>query len=173
MTSTTTFHPMNLKWLDTRTYLFVFLFAAGNLVLPQLCHLIPSGGLIFLPIYFFTLIASYKFGLKVGLLTAICSPLLNAVLTGMPPMAVLPIILLKSCLLAIAAAYVASRFKKVSVIHLLMVVLAYQIAGSLVEWGITQSFAKGMQDFTIGIPGMLIQVFGGWFILKKLADYEC
>jgi hypothetical protein len=53
-----------------------------------------------------------------------------------------------------------------------MVVLAYQIAGSLVEWGITQSFAKAMQDLTIGIPGMLIQVFGGWILLKKLADYE-
>ncbi|MEQ1797922.1 MAG: hypothetical protein ABL872_08210 [Lacibacter sp.] len=172
MTSTTTFHPLNLKWLDTRTYLFVFLFAAGNLVLPLLCHLIPSGGLIFLPVYFFTLIASYKFGLKAGLLTAICSPLLNSVLTGMPPMEVLPVILLKSCLLAIAAAYVATTFKKVSVIHLLMVVLAYQIAGSLVEWGITQSFAKAMQDLTIGIPGMLIQVFGGWILLKKLADYE-
>src|ERR1019366_5072297 len=142
MTSTTTFHPLNLKWLDTRTYLFVFLFAVGNLVLPQLCHLIPSGGLIFLPVYFFTLIASYKFGLKVGLITAICSPVLNSVLTGMPPMAVLPVILMKSCLLAVVAAYVAGAFKKVSILHLLLVVLAYQLAGSAIEWVLTQSFVK-------------------------------
>ena len=87
-------------------------------------------------------------------------------------MEVLPIILLKSCLLAMAAAYVAARYKKVSVVHLLVVVLAYQIAGSLAEWAITQSFAKAIQDLTMGIPGMLIQVFGGWFLLKKLADYE-
>ncbi len=171
--TTTTFHPLNLKWSDTRTYLFVFLFAGGNLILPQLCHLIPSGGLILLPVYFFTLIASYKFGLKVGLFTAICSPLLNAVLFGMPVMAALPVILLKSCLLAVAAAYVAATFKKISLIHLLMVVLIYQIAGSLAEWGITSSFAAATQDLTIGIPGMLIQIFGGWLLLKKLADYEC
>jgi hypothetical protein len=172
MTSTTTFRPLNLKLSDSRTYLFVFLFAGGNLILPQLCHLIPSGGMILLPVYFFTLIASYKFGLKVGLFTAICSPLLNSVLFGMPLMAALPVILLKSCLLAVAAAYVAARFKKVSVLHLLMVVLAYQLAGSLAEWGITSSFIKATQDLTLGIPGMLIQIFGGWYLLKKLADYE-
>jgi hypothetical protein len=169
----TTFHPLNLKWSDTRTYLFVFLFAVGNLLLPQLCHLIPSGGLIFLPVYFFTLIASYKFGLKVGLITAIFSPVLNSVLTGMPPMAVLPIILMKSCLLAVAAAYVGSAFKKVSIFYIMLVVLAYQIAGSAIEWAMTQSFVKASQDLTIGIPGMLIQLFGGWYLLKKMAEYEC
>ncbi len=168
----TTFHPLNLKLSNKKTYLFVFLFVAGNLILPQLCHLIPSGGLIFLPVYFFTLVASYKFGFKAGLLTALLSPLLNSVLTGMPPMVALPVILLKSSLLAFIAAYVARTFKKVSIVLLILVVLSYQIAGSLVEWAITQSFAKAIQDITIGIPGMLIQIFGGWFVLKKLADYE-
>ena len=61
-----------------RTYLFAFLFIAGNIVLPQLCHMIPQGGLILLPIYFFTLVAAYKFGLRVGLLTALLSPLVNS-----------------------------------------------------------------------------------------------
>jgi len=170
--TTAVFHPLNLKLSDTKTYLFVFLFVAGNIILPQLCHLIPSGGLIFLPVYFFTLIASYKFGFKAGLITAICSPLLNSVLTGMPPMAVLPVIILKSSLLAFVAAYVARTFKKVSIALLILVVLSYQITGSLAEWALTQSFARAIQDITIGIPGMLIQIIGGWFLLKKLADYE-
>ncbi len=168
----TNFQPLNLKLTDTKTYLFVFVFVAGNIFLPQLCHLIPSGGLIFLPVYFFTLIASYKFGLKAGLITALFSPVLNAVLTGMPPMVALPVILLKSSLLALAAAYVANSFKKVSIVLLILVVLSYQMAGSLAEWAITQSFAKAIQDITVGIPGMLIQIIGGWFLLKKLADYE-
>ena len=58
---------------ELKTYLFVFLFVAGNIILPQLCHLIPDGGKMFLPIYFFTLIASYKYGVKVGLMTAVLS----------------------------------------------------------------------------------------------------
>lgn len=48
------------SYRELRTYVAVALFVAGNIVLPQLCHLIPQGGLIWLPIYFFTLIAAYK-----------------------------------------------------------------------------------------------------------------
>ena len=62
------FRQLNLSVVNVRTYLFAVLFVGGNMLLPQLCHLMPDGGKIFLPIYFFTLIASYKFGLKVGIL---------------------------------------------------------------------------------------------------------
>lgn len=172
MTLATTFHPVSSPWSDLRTYFFVWLFATGNVILPQICHLVPSGGQMFLPIYFFTLIASYKFGLKVGLLTAILSPVLNSILFGMPPLALLPVILIKSVLLAIIAAYVASTCERLSFFHLLFVVLSYQIYGSLIEWMITKSFTAAIADFTIGIPGMLIQIVGGWYLLKRLALYE-
>jgi hypothetical protein len=166
------FYQPKLSFGSLRTYTFAFLFVAGNLLLPQLTHLIPSGGLIFLPIYFFTLIGAYKFGIKVGLLTAILSPVVNNLLFGMPPAFVLPAILIKSCLLAIIAATVAGRTKKISLLYLLMVVLGYQVIGSLAEWALTQSIANAVQDFKIGIPGMLIQVFGGYLLLKKMAGYE-
>jgi hypothetical protein len=90
----------------------------------------------------------------------------------MPPAFVLPAILIKSCLLAIIAATVAGRTKKISLLYLLMVVLGYQVIGSLAEWALTQSIANAVQDFKIGIPGMLIQVFGGYLLLKKMAGYE-
>ena len=79
------FRQLNLSVVNVRTYLFAVLFVGGNMLLPQLCHLMPDGGKIFLPIYFFTLIASYKLGLKVGILTAVLSPLCNHLLFGMPP----------------------------------------------------------------------------------------
>lgn len=171
MLSPTVFSPVRTQWTETRTWLFIILFAGGNLLLPQLCHFIPSGGRIFLPIYFFTLIAAYKFGPRVGLATAVLSPVLNAALFGMPPLAVLPIILIKSTLLAVMASYVASG-RKLSLLHVLAVVLGYQLAGSAIEWMLDGSFAAATGDFTTGIPGMLIQVFGGWALLKKLASYE-
>ena len=65
----------SLPFGNVKTYLFALLFVAGNIALPQLCHLVPAGGPTLLPIYFFTLIAAYKYGFKVGLLTAILSPL--------------------------------------------------------------------------------------------------
>jgi hypothetical protein len=171
MTITASFVPLQMPLYNRRTYLFAFLFIAGNLLTPQLVHLVPKGGLIFLPIYFFTLIGAYKFGWKVGLLTAVFSPLLNHYLFGMPPAFVLPAILVKSCLLAFIASEVAFRSKKVSIFLLLIVVLAYQIIGSLAEWAITQSFSSALQDFRMGIPGMLLQIFGGWVVLKILAKY--
>ncbi|MGZ3925160.1 MAG: hypothetical protein ACXVBJ_15415, partial [Flavisolibacter sp.] len=165
------FYPVRSAWLDVRTYLFVVLFAAGNLLLPQLCHLTPSGGRIFLPIYFFTLIASYKFGWKVGLMTALVSPVLNSVLFGMPMEAVLPSILIKSVLLSLIASYVSLTFKRLSLFHLLLVVVSYQLIGSAIEWAISQSFTIAIGDLTIGLPGMVIQIFGGWWLLKQLARY--
>lgn len=93
----------SLDYSNVKTYLIAALFIAGNMALPQLFHLIPQGGITWLPIYFFTLIGAYKFGWKVGLLTAVLSPIANSLLFGMPLPAVLPAILLKSVLLAIAA----------------------------------------------------------------------
>ena len=157
-----------LPYSDMKTYLAAFLFVLGNLLMPQLFHLIPQGGMIWLPIYFFTLVGAYKYGWKVGLLTAVLSPLANSVLFGMPAAAVLPAILLKSALLAIAAGYAASHFKKASLGLLLGVVLAYQLIGTLGEWVMKGDFWLAVQDFRIGIPGMILQIFGGWVFINKL-----
>ena len=151
---------------EIKTYLFVFLFVAGNMILPQLCHLIPNGGKIFLPIYFFTLIASYKYGVKVGLMTAVLSPVLNSLLFGMPALAVLPAILTKSVVLALAASFVANKTHKISIVNLLIVILTYQCVGTLAEWAMTSSFYVAIQDFRLGIPGMILQLFGTYFLLK-------
>ena len=69
---------------EAKTYLAAALFVAGNIVLPQICHLVPQGGLRWLPIYFFTLVGAYKYGWRVGLLTAVLSPAVNSALFGMP-----------------------------------------------------------------------------------------
>ena len=152
---------------ELKTYLFVFLFVIGNILLPQLCHLIPNGGRIFLPIYFFTLIASYKYGVKVGLMTAVLSPIINSVLFGMPALAVLPAILIKSVVLALAASLVANKTHKVSIVNLLIVILAYQCVGTLAEWAMTSSFYVAIQDFRLGIPGMVLQIVLTYFLLTS------
>ena len=153
---------------QTRTYLFALLFVVGNVVLPQLCHLIPQGGLILLPIYFFTLVGAYKFGLRVGLLTAVLSPVVNHLLFGMPAAGVLPILLVKSTLLAVAAAWVARRYGRVTIPLLLLVVLSYQVLGGLVEWAMTGSLVAAVQDFRLGLPGLVVQVLGGYVVLRWL-----
>lgn len=161
----------SLSFGDVKTYLFASLFVAGNIALPQLCHLVPMGGPTLLPIYFFTLIAAYKFGFRVGLLTALLSPVMNHLLFGMPAAAVLPAILIKSGLLAGAAAIAARYTKKVSLVALLGVVLAYQVIGTAFEWALSGSLFVAVQDFRMGVPGMLVQWFGGYALLKAFSKY--
>ena len=158
----------SLEYRQAKTYWIAALFMLGNLLLPQLCHLVPQGGMRWLPIYLFTLIGAYKYGWRVGLLTAVASPLLNSALFGMPAAAVLPAILLKSVLLAVAAGYAAARSGKAPLWLLAAVVLTYQVVDTLGEWAMSGSLAAATQDFRIGIPGMLLQIFGGWFCINRL-----
>ena len=165
---TTTVKLYSLDYSNVKTYWAASLFIIGNILFPQLFHLIPQGGITWLPIYFFTLIGAYKYGWKVGLLTAVLSPAINSLLFSMPAPATLPVILLKSVLLAIAAGWTAQHFRRISVIMLIGVVFAYQVAGTLEEWIYIGNFYNAIQDFRIGIPGMCLQVFGGYLFIKYL-----
>lgn len=154
---------------NTKTYLLASFFVLGNLVFPQLAHLIPQGGYILLPIYFFTLIAAYRYGFFVGMLTAISSPLINSLLFAMPPMAVLPAIMIKSVVLVIAASLAAKHFGKVSFLGVVLAVLAYQFIGTAFEWILTQNLHIALQDIRLGMPGIILQIVGGYFILKFMS----
>ena len=82
----------------------------------------------------------------------------------------LPAILLKSVLLAAAAGWAAHRFNRISLPILLAVVLFYQVAGTLGEWAMVGSFFQAVQDFRIGLPGMAMQVVGGYALIKYSAS---
>lgn len=164
----TTTRLQSLPFGSSKTYVAASLFIIGNILVPQLFHLISQGGLTWLPIYFFTLVGAYMYGWRVGLLVALASPLINSVCFGMPAPAALPAIVLKSTLLAAAAGFTAARYRKVSLLLLLAVVLGYQAVGTLGEWIMKGDFYAACQDFRIGIPGMLLQILGGYAVIKLL-----
>jgi glucose-6-phosphate-specific signal transduction histidine kinase len=157
-----------LGYREAKTYLVASLFVIGNIVLPQLFHLVPQGGVMWLPIYFFTLVGAYKYGWQVGLLTAVLSPVVNSLLFAMPYASALPAILLKSTLLALLAGYAARRYQRVSPLLVLGVVLGYQVLGTLGEWAMKGDFYLAAQDFRLGLPGMALQVVGGYLVVKHL-----
>ena len=157
-----------LSYSEVKTYWMAFIFMVGNILLPQLCHLIPQGGVTWLPIYFFTLVGAYKYGWKVGLLTALASPLINHLMFGMPALAMLPAIIMKSTIMALSAGWMAHRFQKVTWWTLLAVILIYQGLGTLGEWGLTGSWQTALQDFRIGLPGMALQLIGGYTLLNLI-----
>ena len=87
----------------------------------------------------------------------------------MPVVEMLPVILTKSALLAGAAAFFAHKAGKVSLCAILFAILAYQIVGTGIEVIINNfNIQASLGDFRLGIPGMLVQLFGGYLVLKAL-----
>ena len=155
-----------LNYDEVKTYLWAAVFVACNLVLPQVCHLIPQGGVIFAPLSFVILAGAYKFGWKTGLLSALASPLVNHAITGMPAWDVMSVMTFKLVVIALVAGFAAQRFRTVSLPILIAVVLVSLVLGGLGELVMTGGIAATIADITIGWPGLLLQVFGAWLILR-------
>ena len=156
----------SLNYDEVKTYMWAAVFVACNLVLPQVCHLVPQGGVIFSPLSLVILAGSYKLGWKTGLLAALLSPLVNHLLTGMPQWDVMPVMPLKLAVLALAAGLTAQRFQTVSLPLLVAVVLVSEVVGGLGELLITGGIEATIADFVIGWPGLLLQVVGTWLLLR-------
>ncbi len=155
-----------LNYDEVRTYLWATLFVACNMVLPQLFHLIPQGGVIFSPLSLVILAGAYKFGWKAGLLAAVLSPLVNHFAFGLPQWGVLQVMILKLSVLAIVAGLAAQHFKSVSLPLIIGVVLVSKVIGCVGELMLTGGIEATIADFTVGWPGLMLQVFGAWLILK-------
>lgn len=155
-----------LNYDEAKTYMWATVFVACNLVLPQVFHLIPQGGIIFSPLSLVILAGAYKFGWKTGLLAALLSPSVNHLLTGMPATEVLPVMTMKLAVLAVIAGLTAQYFKKASLPIIIGVVLVCKAVECVGELLLTGGIEATVTDFTMGWPGLLLQVFGTWLLLK-------
>lgn len=164
----TTVRLYTLNYNEAKTYMLATVFVACNLVLPQVFHLIPQGGFIFAPLSFVILVGAYKFGWKTGILAALLSPLVNHLITGMPAWGVMPVMTVKLAAIALTAGLAAKQFKTVSLPLLIGVVLVSLAIGCLGELMITGDITATIADVTIGWPGLLLQVVGGYLVIKYL-----
>lgn len=155
-----------LNYDEVKTYLWATVFVACNLILPQVFHLIPQGGIIFSPLSLVIMTGAYKFGWKTGLLAALVSPLVNHLITGMPAWEVQPVMTFKLVALAIVAGLIAQRYQVVSLLILVSIVIMTKAIGIVGELAITGGIDATIADLTLGWPGLMLQIFGTWFILK-------
>jgi hypothetical protein len=78
----------------------------------------------------------------------------------------MPVMTLKLAVIALIAGLAAQRFKTISLPLIIAVVLVSLALGALGELAITGGIAATISDVTIGWPGILLQVFGTWLIIK-------
>lgn len=160
-----------LKLTDYKFYLFTLVFSIGNIALPLLCHQFNLAGNRFLPIYFFVLIAGYMYGWRLGLTTAILSPLFSYLLTGMPVMSLLSLVLIKGAFLGIIAGVIAFKSKQVIIFNLAVIIISYQFIGLVFGYLLNSNLNIMSSDLVLGFPGLLIQLFGGLLVIKLLKKY--
>lgn len=151
---------------QSQTYMWSALFIAANIALPHLFHLIPGGGVMFLPIYFFTLIGAMRYGWQLGILTAVMTPIVGNLIFGAPAAAMLPDMLVKGAALSLVGAFVAKKWGVKFVTCLGAVVAAFVLVG-LVELPF-MGVAYAFQDFVTGLPGMAMMTLGAWLTSKYI-----
>ena len=156
-----------LAFNETRTYLWSAVFILCNLVLPQLCHLIPQGGVMLAPLSLVIMVGAYKFGWKPALIAAALSPLVNHYATGMPAWGILQVMTVKLIILALVAGLAAQYYRKATLLILVGVVLMAELLGGLGELALTGGIAATIADFAIGWPGLILQVAGTYLLVKS------
>jgi len=161
--------PLSLA--EGRFWLATGAMVLGNLLLPLALHQIPDGGRMFQPIFFFTLVAGWRFGAQAGLLTALVSPLANHFLTGLPPFALVPDLVLQSALLGALASLAAVRHPRPTVALLALVVFLHQLL-CLPAATITAGGKACLDLVRLHLPGIVLQVLGGCVVLRGLARYR-
>lgn len=157
-------YPCVLKFADVRLYAFVTLFVAMDVAIPWLCHSIhPLAGPIFLPMFFFILLAGLLFGWRAGLLVGILTPLISYGISGMPFLERLPIIVIETSLYGLSAGLLRERLKLNVFCSLLgaMVVgrLVVALALLIMHWsGDSNSPSIVWQSIKLGWPGIALQL---------------
>ena len=136
-------------------------------VLPIAFHSIPDGGSVFLPMHIPVLICGMICGWPYGLLCGLMGPLLSSLITGMPPAAVLPAMMVE-CGTYGAFSGLVLKFVRTgkTYVDLYTALVIAMIAGRVIS-GIAKAliFSPGMAlsawvaaSFVTALPGIVIQL---------------
>lgn len=138
------------------------------IILPMAFHSVPNAGNILLPMHIPVLLCGLICGWSFGLLCGLAGPLLSSLITGMPPMAYLPSMVIELGVYGLVSGLMMQilRTKKVYIdlyISLIVALLAGRIVAGAVNALIfaagRYSMAAWMTSyFVTSLPGLLIQL---------------
>lgn len=154
--------PRILKFSDIRLYACVGLFVALDVAVPWLCHIIhPLAGPVFLPMFFFVLLAGILFGWRAGVLVGLLTPLVSYGISGMPLPQTLPRIITEAAFYGLAAGLLRGHFKLGVLASLIGAIIVGRLAAlawmSLILGG-SHSATMAWQATKLGWPGIALQL---------------
>ena len=137
-------------------------------VLPQAFHAVPNAGAIYLPMHIPVLLCGLICGWSYGLLCGLAGAALSALLTGMPPAAVLPGMLVECGVYGLAAGLLMQLVRTKHLYADLYISLAAAMLLGRVVSGIAKAliFSAGSYSmvswvagsFVTALPGIVIQL---------------
>ena len=137
-------------------------------VVPMAFHTIQSAGSIFLPMHIPVLLCGLICGWPFGLVCGLVGPLLSSVLTGMPPIAILPAMMVELAVYGLTAGVLLPRIRTGKpildlYITLIVAMLAGRILGGvaralLLTPGTYTMAAWVTGSFITSLPGIVIQL---------------
>ena len=151
------------KMSPVKKYIITAVCIALCVVLPQAFHAIPNAGSIYCPMHIPVLLCGLICGWQYGLLCGIAGPLVSALITGMPPAAVLPGMLVE------CAAYGALTGLMMQLVHTkkvypdLYISLLVAMLGGRIISGIAKAliFSAGSYSMTAWVTGSFVTSLPG------------
>jgi riboflavin transporter FmnP len=135
----------------TRKIVTAALFVALCIVLPIAFHSIPNAGSVFLPMHIPVLMCGLVCGWPYGLACGLLGPLLSSLLTGMPPMAVLPGMLCELAVYGFVTGLLVNRVQTgKKIVDLYIPLISAMLAGR-VFYGIMNAFIFKAGSYSISI----------------------
>lgn len=90
---------------------FAAMFLAISVLIPSLFHMFSVSGNIFLPMHLPVLLCGFWLGWQYGLAVGLAAPIINSLVSGMPPMAKVPFMTIELAVYGLAAGLFYITFK--------------------------------------------------------------
>jgi len=156
-----------LEFRDVRLYIFSAAFISLDVLAPWLTHHFGGvqAGSIFLPMFFFVLLAGLAGGWRAGLLVGLCTPLISFGVSGMPLLPVLPQITIGCVFYGLIAGLLRGKFH----LGVIWALIGAMIMGWLARLGFITAvfllYGGEVSPLTymwsvvlLGLPGIAIQL---------------
>lgn len=152
---------------NVKKLVFTAACAALCLVLPMAFHAIPNAGQVILPMHIPVLLCGLICGWPYGGVCGLIGPLLSSIITGMPPAAMLPSMMVECAAYGVATGLLMKYVRTGKTVMDLYISLIFAMAVGRVVAGFSKAwiFTPGISPFAwvstslmTGIPGIVIQL---------------
>ena len=136
-------------------------------VLPIAFHVIPNAGSVLLPMHIPVLLCGLVCGWQYGLMTGVLGPLVSSLLTGMPPAAVLPSMIVECGVYGCISGLMMERVRTGRLVTDLYISLPAAMVVGRIMSGISKALifapdtsfgAWATASFVTGLPGITVQL---------------